>query len=184
VAAPDFGAERIGSASWISSERTTTSRVDSGSTSSCSPPAIARASPLATSIGLGGFCGSFLGLRRLAFNRHHLGNSASLGFGNCQQEDNGISHPWRLRLLLEETCTCAVYSPSTMLPSSNAAFMAGASDSACGAGADSLVAGADSSSATAALGSSPSQVKSVDFLHSTQLVVNLVRLPNQMYVDG
>jgi hypothetical protein len=71
-----------------------------------------------------------------------------------------------------------------MLPSSNAAFMAGASDSACGAGADSLVAGADSSSATAALGSSPSQVKSVDFLHSTQLVVNLVRLPNQMYVDG
>jgi hypothetical protein len=43
------------------------------------------------------------------------------------------------------------------------------------------VAGADSSSATAALGSSPSHVKSVDFLQSTQLVVNQVRLPNQMY---
>jgi hypothetical protein len=53
VAAPDIGAERIGSASWISDEHTTTSRVDSGGTSSCSPPAIAGASPLATSIGSG-----------------------------------------------------------------------------------------------------------------------------------
>jgi hypothetical protein len=32
--------------------------------------------------------------------------------------------------------------------------------------------------------SSPSQVKSVDFLQSTQLVVNPVRLPNQMYYSG
>jgi hypothetical protein len=53
VAALDIGAERIGSASWISGERTTTSRVDSGSTSSHSPPAIAGASPPATSIGSG-----------------------------------------------------------------------------------------------------------------------------------
>jgi hypothetical protein len=49
---------------------------------------------------------------------------------------------------------------------------------------DSSAAGADSSSATVALGSSPSQVKSVDFLQSTQLVVNQVRLPNQMYYSG
>jgi hypothetical protein len=53
VAAPDIGAERIGSASWISGERTTTSRVDSSSTSSHSSPAIAGASPLATSTNSG-----------------------------------------------------------------------------------------------------------------------------------
>jgi hypothetical protein len=47
-----------------------------------------------------------------------------------------------------------------------------------GAGADSSAAGAESSSVIARLGSSSSQVKSVDFLHSTQLVVNQVRLPN------
>jgi hypothetical protein len=46
------------------------------------------------------------------------------------------------------------------------------------------VAGAESSSATAALGSSPSQDKSVDFLHSTQSVVNQVRLPIYMYYSG
>jgi hypothetical protein len=71
-----------------------------------------------------------------------------------------------------------------MLASGNAASTAGASDSACGSGADSSTAGVDSSSATAVLGSSPSQVKSVDFLQSTQLVVNPVRLPNQMYYSG
>jgi hypothetical protein len=38
--------------------------------------------------------------------------------------------------------------------------------------------------ATAALGSSSSQVKSVDFLQSTQLVVNQVQLPNHMYYSG
>jgi hypothetical protein len=71
-----------------------------------------------------------------------------------------------------------------MLASGNAASTAGALDSACGAGADSSAAGADSSSASAASGSSPSQVKSVDFLQSTQLVVNPVRLPSQMYYSG
>jgi hypothetical protein len=53
VAAPDIGAERIGSASWISGERTTTYRVDSNGTSSRSPSATAGASPPATSIGSG-----------------------------------------------------------------------------------------------------------------------------------
>jgi hypothetical protein len=42
----------------------------------------------------------------------------------------------------------------------------------------------DSSSATAVVGSSPSQVKSVDFQQSTHLVVNPVRLPNQTYYSG
>jgi hypothetical protein len=49
---------------------------------------------------------------------------------------------------------------------------------------DSSVAGADSSSATAALGSSSSQVKFVDFLQSTQLVVNQVRLPKPHVLLG
>jgi hypothetical protein len=42
---------------------------------------------------LGGSSSSSLGVRRLAFNGHRYGNSASLGFGPCQQEDNWISHP-------------------------------------------------------------------------------------------
>jgi hypothetical protein len=55
-----------------------------------------------------------------------------------------------------------------MLASGSVASTAGASDSASGAGAKSLAAGAESSSTITVLGSSPSQVKSVDFLHSTQ----------------
>jgi hypothetical protein len=51
VAASVIGAERIGSASWISGERTTTSRVGSGSVAAYSPPVVAAASPAATSIG-------------------------------------------------------------------------------------------------------------------------------------
>jgi hypothetical protein len=39
----------------------------------------------------------------------------------------------------------------------------------------------ESSSATAALGPSPSQDKSIDFLQSTSLVVNQVRLPGYTY---
>jgi hypothetical protein len=61
-----------------------------------------------------------------------------------------------------------------MLASGSEASTAGATVSAWGRRVDSSAAGADSSSATAALGSSPSQDKSVDFLQSTQLVVNQV----------
>jgi hypothetical protein len=50
--------------------------------------------------------------------------------------------------------------------------------------ADSSAGGADASSATASLGSVPSQDKSIDFLQSMQLVVNLVRLPSYMYYSG
>jgi hypothetical protein len=42
----------------------------------------------------------------------------------------------------------------------------------------------ESSSATVALGSSPSQDKSVYFLQSTSLVVNQVRLPGYTYYSG
>jgi hypothetical protein len=59
-----------------------------------------------------------------------------------------------------------------MLASDSVASTVGAMVSAWGRGADSSAAGVESSSAAAALGSSPSQDNSVDFLHSTQSVVN------------
>jgi hypothetical protein len=71
-----------------------------------------------------------------------------------------------------------------MLASGSVASTTGATVSAWGRGADSSAAGVESSSAAPVLGSSPSQDKSVDFLHSTQLVVNQVRLPIYMYYSG
>jgi hypothetical protein len=71
-----------------------------------------------------------------------------------------------------------------MLASGSVASTAGAMVSAWGRGADSSVAGAESSSVAAALDSSPSEDKSVNFLHSTQSVVNQVRLPIYMYYSG
>jgi hypothetical protein len=69
-----------------------------------------------------------------------------------------------------------------MMASGSVASTAGATVSALGGGGvDSTEACAESSLATAALGSSPSQDKSVDFLHSTQSIVNQVRLPIYMY---
>jgi hypothetical protein len=99
-------------------------------------------------------------------------------------EDIWISLPRRPRLLLEEDCVRAVYSPSTILASGSVASMAGATISAWGAGADSSAVGVESSSATAALGSSSSQDRSVDFLLSTRWVVNQVRLQIHMYHSG
>jgi hypothetical protein len=49
---------------------------------------------------------------------------------------------------------------------------------------DSSTASVEFSSTAAVLGSSPSQDKSVDFLHSTKLVVNQVRLPSYKYYSG
>jgi hypothetical protein len=71
-----------------------------------------------------------------------------------------------------------------MLASGSVASTASATVSAWGRGADSSAAGAEASSAVAVLGSSPSQDKSVDFLHSTQMVVNQIRLPIYMYYSG
>jgi hypothetical protein len=48
-----IGVERMGSASWISGERTTTSRVASGGTVASSPPVATAASSAASSIGSG-----------------------------------------------------------------------------------------------------------------------------------
>jgi hypothetical protein len=71
-----------------------------------------------------------------------------------------------------------------MLASGSVASTASATVSPWGRGADSSAGGVESSSAAAALGSSPSQDKFVDFLHSPQLVVNQVRLPIYMYYSG
>jgi hypothetical protein len=71
-----------------------------------------------------------------------------------------------------------------MLASGSVDSTAGATVSAWGTGPDSSAASVEPSSATAILGSSSSQDRSVDFLHSTQLVVNQVRLPNYMYYSG
>jgi hypothetical protein len=68
-----------------------------------------------------------------------------------------------------------------MLAFGSEASTARATVSAWGRGADSSAAGVESSSVTAALGSSPSQDKSVDFLQSTSLMVNQVRLPSYTY---
>jgi hypothetical protein len=54
-------------------------------------------------------------------------------------------------------------------------------DLAWGRGADSSTAGGGFSSAAVVLGSSPSQDRSVDFLHSKNLVVSQARLPSYMY---
>jgi hypothetical protein len=71
-----------------------------------------------------------------------------------------------------------------MLASGSVDSTTGATISAWGRGADSSAAGVESSSTATALGSSPSQDKSVDILHSTKLVVNQVRLPIYMYYPG
>jgi hypothetical protein len=71
-----------------------------------------------------------------------------------------------------------------MLASGSVASTAGATVPAWGRGADSSVVGVESSSATTVLGSSPSQDKSIDFLQSTSLMVNQVRLPSYTYYSG
>jgi hypothetical protein len=71
-----------------------------------------------------------------------------------------------------------------MLASGSVASAAGAMASPWGRGADSSAAGAEASLAAVVLGSSSSQDKSVDFLHSTKPVVNQVRLPSYMYYSG
>jgi hypothetical protein len=71
-----------------------------------------------------------------------------------------------------------------MMASGSVVSTVGVTVSARGRGADSSAAGVESSSATTALGSSPSQDKSVDFLQSTSLVVNQVKLPGYTYYSG
>jgi hypothetical protein len=71
-----------------------------------------------------------------------------------------------------------------MMASGGVTSTPGATVSPWGREADSLTAGDEFSSATVVLGSSPSQDRSVDFLHSTKLVVNQVRLQSYKYYSG
>jgi hypothetical protein len=71
-----------------------------------------------------------------------------------------------------------------MLASGSVASTAGVMVSAWGRGADSSAVGVEASSAATSMGSSASQDKSVDFLKSTSLVVNQVRLPSYTYYSG
>jgi hypothetical protein len=80
-----------------------------------------------------------------------------------------------------QTAFSTVYAPSTMVASGGVASATCVTISAWGRGADSSTASDQLSSPAAALGSSPSQDKSVDFLHSTTLVIRQARLPTYMY---
>jgi hypothetical protein len=77
-----------------------------------------------------------------------------------------------------------MYIPSTMVASGSVASAPGTTVLAWGRGVDSSSAADGSSSLAAASGSSPSQDKSVDFLHSTHWVVSQARLSNYMYYSG
>jgi hypothetical protein len=98
----------------------------------------------------------------------------------CHHKAHQVSI-WGLRLLHEADDISAVYVPSTMVASGGVASTTCAMVSAWGRGADSSTAGDGSSSPATALGSSPSQDRSVDFLHSTTLVISQARLPTYMY---
>jgi hypothetical protein len=88
---------------------------------------------------------------------------------------------WGLRLLLRVGVIAAIYIPSTTVASGGVASAPGATVSPWGREADSSTVGDKFSSVAVVLGSSPSQERSVDFLHSTKLVVNQVRLPSYKY---
>jgi hypothetical protein len=87
---------------------------------------------------------------------------------------------WGLQLLHEANDITTVFVPSTMVTSGGVVSATGAMLSAWGRGVDSSTAGEWSSSLVAALGSSPSQDRSMDFLHSTTLVISQASLPTYM----
>jgi hypothetical protein len=94
--------DKVGSASWISGERTTTSWVDSGSTSSSSSLAIAGAPRLATSASSGAPPAA-----PWVFDARP--NGVSLGFGPCQQKKTGLvtlgGYDYSLRITAFVQCT-------------------------------------------------------------------------------
>jgi hypothetical protein len=82
---------------------------------------------------------------------------------------------WGLRLLHRADDISVVYAPSTMVASGGVTSAACATVLAWGRGVDSSTAGDWSFSPATALGSSPSQDRSVDFLHSTTSVISQAR---------
>jgi hypothetical protein len=91
---------------------------------------------------------------------------------------------WGLRLLLGAGSITAVYVPSNTVASGGIASAPGATVWPWGRGVDSSTVGVGFSSVATILGSSPSKDKSVNFVHSTKLVVNQVRLPSYKYYSG
>jgi hypothetical protein len=89
-----------------------------------------------------------------------------------------------LQLLHGADDISAIYIPSTTVASGGIASVPGATVSAWGRGVHSSIAGDGFSLVAAMLGSSPSQDRSIDFLHSTNLVVNQARLPRYKYYSG
>jgi hypothetical protein len=81
-----------------------------------------------------------------------------------------------LRLLCREATIGTIHVPSTMVASCGVASAACAMISVCGRGADSSTSADRSFSPAAALGSSPSQDRSVDFLHNTTPMIRQARL--------
>jgi hypothetical protein len=89
-----------------------------------------------------------------------------------------------LRLLPEANDVIEMYIPFTMVASGGVVSAPGATVSTWGREADCSAATDGFSSLAAASGSSPSQDRSVDFLHSTKLMVNQVRLSSYKYYSG
>jgi hypothetical protein len=165
-AASDIGAERIGSASWNSGDLTTSS-VGSGATGTCAsvvacpstvPSGVVPPTGTASEITVPANCVSVIA-RYVA---------SALG---------GYDY-------LRQTMLSKLYIPSTMVASSGVVSAPDAMVSAWGRGVDSSTVAGKFSSAATASGSSPSQDRSVDFLHSTHWVVSQARLLNATYYSG
>jgi hypothetical protein len=129
VAASVIGTERMGSASWISGERTTTSRVGSGCAVVSSPPVAVAASPTATSICSGAppaascTSGVYLSMGTAA-GISLLSVSAPV---NKKTRASASSDDYNYSL--GGTTASVEYLPSTTRASGNVASVAGASDS-------------------------------------------------------
>jgi hypothetical protein len=129
VAASVIGAERMGSASWISGERTTTSRAGSGSVAASSPPGFRGGSSGGHLHRLEGSSGSLLSLWCQVLHGHRRQDLVPSGLGTCRQKDKCISQH-ATTTTLESSSTSAEYSPSTMLDTGSVASGTGALGSA------------------------------------------------------
>jgi hypothetical protein len=130
VAAAVIGAERMGSESWISGERTTTSRAGSGCAVAPSPLVAVAASPTATSISSGAplaaSCTSGVNLSMGTAARISLPSASA----PVNEKTSASASPDDYDYSLGGTIASAEYSPSTTLASGNVASAAGASDPA------------------------------------------------------
>jgi hypothetical protein len=124
-----------------------------------------------------------MGLWCHAFNGHNLGDGASLDFSPCQQKAHGISFPrgydYYSRKTASTQCTHLLLCwPPAMKP------LRPALRSRSGEESGLLGSRRGSFFSRCRAGFIPSHDKSVNLLHSTQSVVNQVRLPIYMYHSG